>query len=207
MAPLLRASAMQVAIGNHEYEKPDEMDQYTLRFFGGSGSGGTDTHYRFQSGGVWFFSINTEDSVSLESEQGKWLAASLDEVSQLPGYRFSVVYFHKPWVTCGPVSQNGGARNAFAPIFTLRKVPLVFQAHVHGYERFLIDGITYVTSGGGGAALHDLDENASRAESANRVAYGAYFHGTDVVVDGSTITARVIDEKGAERDTFTISVP
>jgi hypothetical protein len=207
MAPLLRASAMQVAIGNHEYEKPDEMDQYTLRFFGGSGSGGTDTHYRFQSGGVWFFSINTEDSTAPESEQGKWLAASLDEVSALPGYRFSVVYFHKPWVTCGPVSQNSGARNHFAPIFALRKVPLVFQAHVHGYERFVIDGVSYITAGGGGAALHDLEENASRMESASRVAHGKFFHAVDVTVNATQISARVIDETGAERDAFTLPVP
>ncbi len=204
MQPLLGSGAITAAIGNHESEKEEELAKYALRFFGEPGQ---RTFHETESGGVHFFALDTEASIAPESEQGTWLLARLAEVSKAPGYRTSIVFFHKPLVTCGDTGQDDASRNRYAPAFVQNKVRLVVQGHMHGYERFELDGITYVTTGGGGGALGKVDQNVSRAECASRKASGAFFHAMDFTVEGGEIRARAVDDLGAIRDSFTVSVP
>jgi hypothetical protein len=207
MAPLLRNGALQISIGNHESEKDDELQGYTLRFFGGAGFDGGETWFRFSSGGVWFFSIDTEQPHGPGSPQGDWLARSLADAAQKPGHRFSVVYFHKPFVTCGDTSQDSGAKNYFSPIFEQNKVALVVQAHMHGYERFELGPITYVTSAGGGGRMGDVNQNKDRPECASRRAAGPWFHALLVDVMPGKLRGQAIDESGAVADSFEKTVP
>jgi hypothetical protein len=206
MQPMLSQGAFYPAVGNHEAEVPDELDGYFRRFFGGAGFAGVDDYYRFESGGVWFFALNTE----LDEETGPqaaWLEAELAAASVSQGYRFSVVYFHKPWVTCGDKSQDSAARAHFEPIFAQYGVPLVVQGHMHGYERFDINGITYVTTGGGGGALEDVDANIDRPECAMRVASGAFRHAMIFDVTAGALMGRAIDDTGTVRDSWSLIVP
>jgi Calcineurin-like phosphoesterase len=208
MAPMLRAGAFFPAIGNHESEKPGEYAQYTLRFFGNAGFDGTEAYYRFSSGGVWFFSVDTEESVTPGSAEGTWLLQALDDAVKKPGYRFGVIYFHKPFVTCGDTGDDPAAYQYWAPIFKAHKVPLVLQAHMHGYERFTLDGVTYVTSAGGGGIMGDVSANTGRAYCAQRSASGTFFHAMIFDVPGTgPISGRAIDREGAVRDTFQIAPP
>ena len=207
MQPLLSLGAFQPALGNHELETPDELVDYSLRFFGHPNFGGEASWYRYESGGVWFHVLDTEQPIEPGTVQGDWLTAGLAEVAQKAGFRTSIVVMHRPLVTCGDTAQNDSARKAHASAFAQYKVPFVIQAHVHGYERFEIDGVTYVTSGGGGGLIGNMDENISRAECPMRKVSGAFFHAMDVVVDGTGIHATVIDETGATRDSFTLALP
>jgi calcineurin-like phosphoesterase family protein len=205
MRPLLANGALMAAIGNHELEKDDELASYALRFFGDSTTGSEDGYYEFESGGVHFFALNSEGSIAPESPQGLWLLGRLDAVSKRPGYRASVVFLHKPLVTCGDTGQDDASRNRYAPVFVEKKV-LVIQGHMHGYERFELDGITYVTTGGGGGALGKVDQNASRAECAARKSAGAFHHAVDLTFEGGTLEGRTIDAAGAVRDTFRVTL-
>ncbi len=207
MAPLLRVGAFQAAIGNHEYEKPDEYAQYTLRFFGGSGADEGDGYYRFSSGGITFLSINTQDPVTPNSPQGQWLLMELIAATKTPGFRASVVYFHKPFLTCGDTGDDLAAEQSWAPTFVQYKVPLVFQAHMHGYERFEKDGVTWVTAAGGGGNIVAPNKNTSRAYCDTRKAAGDYYNATIVDVDATGFNGKTIDTEGAVRDTFTTVVP
>ena len=208
MAPLLRrGGAFQAAIGNHESEKPDEYAQYTLRFFGGAGADPGDGYYRFASGGITFLSINTQDPVTPGSVQGQWLLMELVAATKTPGFRASVVFFHKPFLTCGDTGDDLTAEAAWAPIFVQYKVPLVFQAHMHGYERFEKDGVTWVTAAGGGGNIVAPNKNVSRAYCDTRKAAGDYYNATIMDVDGTGFHGRTIDTEGAVRDTFTTPIP
>jgi acid phosphatase type 7 len=211
MQPMLAQGAFFPAIGNHESEKPGEYLQYTLRFFHDAGFDGTAAYYRFESGGVWFFSMDTEQSVAPGTDQGTWLVSSLADASQKPGYRFSVIYFHKPFVTCGDTGDDPTAFSYYSPIFKAYKVPLVLQAHMHGYERFAFDGITYVTTGGGGGIIENVNLNTSRSYCDKRVASGPWYHALLVDVAaaaaGGQITAQAIDKDGIVRDSFQITPP
>jgi hypothetical protein len=206
MAPLLEAGALQPAIGNHELERPHEFDDYYKRLFGGAGFDGLE-YYRFQSGGVWFFSMNTEADLGPGSKQAEWLAKQIADSASKPGYRFGVVYFHKPWITLSEYGRDKEARDHFKPIFEKYQVPLVLQGHVHGYERFVDGTITYLVSGGGGAALHDLDKKtAERPEDAKlRVTSAKRYHGTLFDVQADRIDVKAVASDGEQLDSFSIA--
>jgi hypothetical protein len=175
MQPMLSQGAFFPAIGNHENEQSDELSQYALRFFGGAGFDGKDTYYRFENGGVWFFSI---------------------------------VFFHKPFLTCGDTGDNPAARTWLEPIFLQYKVLFVLQAHMHGYERFeLPNGLTYITTAGGGGLLGDTDANTSRDYCVDRVASGAFYHAMIFSVGATDVSAKAIDQDGMVRDTFSKPIP
>ncbi|MEO5731769.1 MAG: metallophosphoesterase [Byssovorax sp.] len=207
MQPMLSQGALFPAIGNHESEMPDEYEAYTQRFFGGAGFDGKKGYYRFSSGGVWFFLLDTEDALSAGSEQATWLEAQLADASQQPGYRFSIVDFHKPWVTCGDTGDAPDLRAHFEPVFAKYGVALVIQAHMHGYERFEFGAFTYLTAAGGGGLLGDPDENVARAYCDKRVASGRYHSAVILDVAPGKLSGAVIDTKGTVRDTFSKMVP
>ena len=206
MRPMLRAGAFFTSIGNHESERPNEYKNYVQRFFGGAGFDGSE-YYRFESGGVWFFSIDTEQDVGKSSPQGAWLQAELLDASKKPGFRFSVVFFHRPWVTCGDTGDDKTSRDAYAPIFESVGVKLVVQAHMHGYERFEIGGLTYVTAAGGGGALGNVDENITREECAFRKVSGAFYNTVRFDVKPGQLIGTATDNHGVVRDSFTKIVP
>ncbi len=209
MNPMLRQGAFFPAIGNHEDEKqsPGELATYSLRFFGGAGFDGSSTYYRFESGGVWFFSVNTELPIAPASEQATWLAQSLADASTKPGYRFSVVFMHRPLLTCGDNGDNLISQQYFETIFKQYKVSLVLQAHMHGYERFEYNGITYITAAGGGGRMGNVDENVSRAYCNTRIASGPFFHAVLFDVAAGMLSGTVIDDMGMTRDSFAHAVP
>ena len=76
------------------------------------------------------------------------------------------------------------------PLFTQYKVPLVIQAHMHGYERFETPGLTLVTAGGGGGAIGDVNANTTRTYCNQRVASGAYFHAVMFEITPGSLPAR-----------------
>ena len=207
MQPVLSQGAFYPSVGNHESERPNEYEHYLVRFFGNAGFDGTSAHYRFESAGVWFFTLDTEESLDAGSEQAKWFETELADAAAKPGYRFSVVYFHRPWVTCGDSGDNAAARALFEPMFGKYKVALVLQAHMHGYERFELGNVTYVTSGGGGGRLGNVDENITRPECSHRKASGPFFHAVVFDVTAGKLAGTVIDDTGAVRDTFEKAVP
>lgn len=213
LAPMLRQGAFYPSIGNHELENDDEYDQYYLRFFDKAGFGGTDAYYRVDSGGVSFFTLNTEATLDAASEQLGWFKGEIAAAKARPGYRFSVVYFHKPFITCGDKSQNGSARQLFEPLFEEHGVALVVQGHMHGYERFEVPlsdptkTITYLTVGGGGGLLGDIDANADRPVCAQRKSHGKFHHMALLEITASGLAGRVFDPDGVTRDEFDIASP
>lgn len=207
MAPLFRQGAFLAAMGNHEFEKATEFDDYSARFFGGAGDG-DDHRYRFSSGGVWFFMIDTEDALDLSSDQGSWLASSLADAAKQPGFRFSAVVMHRPFLTCGDSDEHSAWLTTWAPLFDQYKVLIVFQAHMHGYERFEYNGRTFVTTAGGGGVIVDpLHANESRPYCNARVAAAAAYHAMIVDVTAGKLSAIAVDDSGKTVDQFEHAVP
>lgn len=208
MAPLLEHAPFMPSLGNHEYENMTEFLDYYERLFGGAGFDGPTEYYRFQSGGVWFFSLSTEMDMNAGSPQADWLEAQLADAAAQPGYRFSVVYFHKPWITLADFSQDATARAHFRPLFVQHGVRLVLQGHVHGYERFDDGPITWITSGGGGAALHDMlvKERERPDEAALHVISEKRYHATFFEVTATEIRGTAVSNDDEVLDQFTISL-
>ncbi len=208
MQPMLSQGGFFPAIGNHEAETSEELSEYALRFFGEPGFDGGETYYRFESGGIWFFSVNTEEPISQGSAQALWLQASLEDASAQPGYRGGVVFFHRPLVTCGDTGDDPAALAFLGPIFETTGVLFVLQAHMHGYERFEFgSGPTYLTCAGGGGLLGDVDENIDRPYCVDRLASGAFYHAAIFDVGATEIEVRVIDRDGVVQDSFQKALP
>lgn len=207
MEPLLETGPMYPAAGNHEVEIPGEFDDYFARFWDAPGQDGETLHYHYETGGVHFFALTTEEELADRTEQVAWLETRLSEVEVEPGYRFSIVYFHHPIYTLSSHAPDMTLRAQIEPVLIAHGVPLVFQGHNHVYERFVVGDVTYVTTGGGGAALYDLDVQDLPAEAPLRVAGERAHHAVTVEIVDTTIMAEAVRIDGMTIDSFTITVP
>lgn len=203
MQPLLSAGAFLPVIGNHEYEKPNELEEYALRYFGDSGFAGAPDRQRFESGGVWFFGVNSEEPFGPSDPQGTWLLEGLEQAKGTLGHRFSIVSLHRPMLTCGDSGDLPDAFAAFHPLFSDLGVLFVLAGHMHGYERFeLGDGPTYITTAGGGGVIQNPSENLDRPYCDKRVAVDDRYHSLVFEVGTSSVVGKVVTRDGVLGDTF-----
>ncbi len=207
MQPMLSQGGFFPAVGNHESETPEEYVGFDMRYFGGAGFGGMEQYWSFSSAGVWFFSCDTELPLDPGSAQGGWLVAGLENAVTQPGFRFSIVYMHRPIVTCGDTGDNPALRAELEPIFVQNHVPVVIQAHMHGYERFEFGNITYLTIAGGGGAIGDPNANVSRSYCGQRVASGGIRHAAIFDLGTGKIDGTIVEWTGQVFDSFTETVP
>lgn len=106
-----------------------------------------NSYYTYQKGPIQFFVLNTNN---FTPQQGQWLDTELKK-STSP---WKVVYGHHPPYTSGTHKSNPHLINNLVPILENNKVNLYLNGHEHGYERLeKINGVQYVTSGGGGGII------------------------------------------------------
>lgn len=162
IAPLTRLGAFHTCVGNHELEGLDEYELQYRRSFEGHGFSGSVLDYSyFDFAGVRVLLLNSEsDLFQAQSAQRDWMIARLEEVRASNRLRFAIVAFHRPFFTFSRSAPNFEARDRLHPVFRDYQVPLVLTGHNHCYERFEVEGVTYVVDGGGGALSYDT--NASR---------------------------------------------
>lgn len=67
---------------------------------------------------------------------------------------YTVVALHQPVYTAGIHAPGADQQRYWAPLFVSHGVDLVLQGHNHAYERIVRDGVTYITTGGGGAPVY-----------------------------------------------------
>ncbi len=213
MRPLLQAGAFLPCVGNHEDEIEGEFEAFYERLFGSPHDDGDVTRYHYQTGGVHFFSLSSESPLDVGSEQIGWLEAELAEAEATAGYRFSVLYMHRPIVSTSDFRPRAEVRAALEPIIEAHRIPLVLAGHVHAYERFEFEDTTYVTSGGGGVVVTDTEELVEEfpEDAARRVIAGAFPHGVYFTIrrtaDADLIEGVAVDDDGVDRDSFTRTVP
>jgi hypothetical protein len=209
MQPMLSSGVFAPTYGNHEAELEHELEDYYLRMFADGGDGTAPTWYRFESGGLHVFVIDTEGDIAIGSEQGGWLEAGLADAATSEGFRGSLVTMHRPLISVGDVASRPELRAHYEPIFVEHGVRLVLAGHMHGYERFVSSGIVYITTGGGGGALGDVDENVDLdpAETSLRLAAARAFHAVLFEVGDDAITGSAIDETGETFDSFAVDLP
>lgn len=109
-----------------------------------------DAYYAVERAGFTFLILNAND---ISPEQIAWLKA------KPVGAKYIPVYHQAPYPTmAGHGSEKAIVKN-FVPEFKRLGVKLAFNGHNHGYDRALVDGIQYVTVGGGGAPLYPCGKN------------------------------------------------
>jgi Icc-related predicted phosphoesterase len=152
--------------------------------------------------------------------QGNWLAAKLDHVPADVDFVF-LMFHHPPYTSSSDDKKFGGGHSARSQEQALAKVLeereahapyriVVFNGHVHNYERHEHGGVTYFVSGGGAAHAYPIERAPSDPFQSKEVNY----HYLLVQVDQKqlTITMNRLDlttgkAVWTQPDSVKISVP
>ena len=126
-----------------------------------------------------FYSVRLSNSLMLALDsaleevsgpQGDWLRAQLDRLSPSDDFVF-LIFHHPPYTSSSDDKTFGGGHSARASEQALAKFLeerqqnmrariVVFNGHVHNYERHEHGGITYFVTGGGGAHAYPIVRHA-----------------------------------------------
>ncbi|XP_008794938.3 purple acid phosphatase 15-like [Phoenix dactylifera] len=164
MEPLTSKIPIMVVEGNHEIEEQIEgkiFEAYNSRFaFPAQESGSFSTfYYSFNAGGIHFVMLGAYISYNRSGEQYKWLERDLASVDRnmTP---WLVATWHPPWYNTykSHYMEAECMRVEMEDLFYSYGVDIVFNGHVHAYERsnrvynYTLDpcGPLYITVGDGG---------------------------------------------------------
>jgi Icc-related predicted phosphoesterase len=179
------------SLGNHEQNDRRYFEAFVLP--------GNERWYAFDWGNARFISLQIDAIMPFgkQSEQVQWLEATLAANTQ----PWLVVFFHVPPYDALPDDNMGDAvRINIVPLFERYQVDLVLNGHNHNYQRSIVNGITYIVTGGAGGELNYIESPDPDTE--------AYYNGHHLVqfaVEGDTLTGRALTVDGGVVDTFQLS--
>jgi hypothetical protein len=189
-APLRPPRPLWVALGNHDVVGGHGADQ--LRYLGLPDMPYTETLPGVQ---LLFVDANHPDAA-----QAVWLDAQLSGA----GPALRVVVFHQPAYSCGPHGSTPDVDQWWVPVLEQHRVALVVNGHDHYYERFRsANDVTYVVSGGGGAATYAPYSPCVGVPPSHAQAQHHHFLGIEV--KGNTLTLTVVARTGEVLDRAVIT--
>lgn len=211
---------VSAALGNHELNGKDSKQCLENWWSAFPKLRGNRWYAATVGSKVLILNLDSLSPLTPGSEQDRWIR---NELAHLPeGVRFVFFNLHHPPVADvdATIDADHNARpNEIALTALLRTSPARKQAafvvsagHIHNYERFSQDGITYLVSGGGGAAprltIRDARDLYMYPSAVN-------YHYVKFVLNGDKLTAEMI--RAAEpaaaapawevRDRFEIKAP
>jgi len=186
MSPILDSSRFYPSFGNHEMHSAKMSDDFKVPNNG--------KWYSVNIGCIHFVVIDNYSDFKKGSSQYKWLVSDLAGASN---YMFRVVVMHLPVYTSGPHrTKLKKLRKHLVPLFEKYSVSVVFNGHVHCYERAFSNNIYYITTGGGGAPLHskahDIPESQIFIHNYNYCTLKIY--NKNLEIQALDTNMRVIDE-------------
>lgn len=192
--PLMRNTPMATSLGNHENDSHWYYD-----FFSNPMDSGNEGWYTFRYGDARFIALNTCKTYSTGSAQYNWF---LSTVSAPTDAIWTFVFFHHPPYASGGHTGDTGVQTYLVPLCEQYNVDIVFNGHCHNYERSVKSGVVYITTGGGGAPLADVDTYYNPY----RVYAESLYHHCVIDIDGKDLTCwGVRKSDGSTFDQFTLS--
>ena len=208
MKPLLERVAMFPVLGNHERDARFYYDYMSLPT--------PEYYYTFAYGNAQFFMIDSNREVGPASEQFLFLTAEL----QKSRAQWKIVCYHHPAYSSdendygdtwyGPSTRGDLRVRKLVPLFDKYGVDIVWNGHIHSYERTWPlredrattpgNGTVYMITGGGGGGLETA--GPIRPFFQNTVKRGHHF--CYVAVNGNTLELKAYDLEGRLFDTTTI---
>ena len=198
---ILSRMAIFPTLGNHEQNAQLYYDYFTLP--------APEFYYGYMWGTVEFFVLDTNKKIDSNSEQVKWLEKKLRNSKA----RWKVVYHHHPaWTSdendygdTWKGSSNQGVLSVqehLVPLYEKYDVDVVFNGHIHVYERTWPirdrktvgpgEGVVYITTGGGGGHLEGFAPNRTWFSCNKRVGH----HFLMVNVNGDQMEISAYDIEG-----------
>jgi hypothetical protein len=142
--------------GNHEvyFNQKKGIANYFSNFPGIEGH----RYYSALLGQVEVISLDMNLPADPRSDQARWFAAQLDHLPA--SVEFLLILYHLPWVADTQSQFIADLPSAGTLIFRnllearlsrINAKVVVFNGHIHNYERFERMGVEYIVTGGGGA--------------------------------------------------------
>lgn len=153
-------------------------------------------YWSFDYGPVHFVVLDEYASFTSGSAQYNWLVNDLASTTK----PWKIVMGHQPGWGAGTHSNNATVQNTIHPVLKQYGVQMYLNGHNHNYARAVVEGIQYVTSGGGGASLY-----VPNPSNPNIVKTDQSFHYAEFDIAGSTLSMTARRENGTVIET--ISVP
>jgi len=181
------------ALGNHEGSNPRYFDLFYLP--------GNERWYTFDYGNARFLCLQVDGFADFgpQSEQYAWLEETLAANTQ----PWLFVYFHfSPYSSLSEEPEEIEVRETLTPLFEQYGVDIVFTGHHHNYQRGVVNGVTYIVTGGGGAPIYEVKEADDYL-----LAYKNTYHAVYVTIAGDTLTSVGVTPEGEEFDRFTLTLP
>jgi acid phosphatase type 7 len=161
-------------IGNHE-GLPDPV-KGLANYFAAYPQIESHSYYSVQLGNIYLITLDSSTFLSKGWEQRQWLDAQLAHLPASADFVFFL--FHVPLVSdlqtafmLGIPDPNAvGLRHELEQYAARSHAKfVVFNGHIHNYERFDIDGVMHVITGGGGARPYPIfirgDQDLYRART------------------------------------------
>lgn len=124
----------------------------------------------------------------------EWVRHALTEPRPATGAgAVEIVTMHRPLFSFSRHAPDLAWREALHPILVAADVEVVFQGHNHTYERFDVDGVAYVTTGGGGAPRYSADSGRRDAGGGRRITAASVLHFVVGRVAGGRIELEAVE--------------
>ncbi len=184
-------------LGNHDWYSTTGAQPY-LDYF--PTLPGNRRYYDVAVGSVHFFAVDSDahepDGIDVGSPQAQWLQAALAASHEC----FNVVYFHHPAYSSGdPIFTEPRMRWPFAAW----GADVVLTGHQHQYERIVVEGLTYVVDGLGGAL--NRFAFAPVPEVGSLVRYNQAFGALEVEVYDGRLAFTFHETRGGVVDRFDVT--
>ena len=192
--------------GNHEEASELYRAYFTLP--------ATEWYWSLRCGPVYVLGLDSQrglDSKSwLTSEQGQWLRDEMPKADT----PWRLALLHTPLYSLGnhgalkpetgepKEAAMAWARKEFQELLRKHGFQLTLSGHDHLYERSVREGLTMVTSGGGGAPLYSAGPPAQNPHSVKLVSKTHYM---DITATDTTLEATVYDAEDHEIDSFKLT--
>jgi acid phosphatase type 7 len=191
---IFRSAAFFPAFGNHDvylFGGRPELDAFH--------SLGNERWYRFTWGDASFVVLDSDLSVAPGSPQQRFAKTAF---TRSGCFRFAA--FHHPPFSPHSTGIAPGLRRTIVPLIERSGVQVVFEGHVHNYERSRPhNGVIYLTVGTGGAEIGRYGD--STIPSAKLVT--GMFGALRVDVSGHSARFRFVTVDGQVRDEFRLRCP
>jgi glutaredoxin len=191
-APLLRQCPIYPLRGNSD----GSLDNFTL-LFSFPGKPGWNS---FSYGPVYVIALDVQfnrpdsyyrEKIGRQSVQYQWLKEQLSS-PQRDACPFTVVMLVAPLFTAGD-KDNTLLIESLCPLFEQYGVELVLSGSLHYFSYAVHNDVSYIISGGGGAALNITGKSRSGQVTFS----GAVFHHLRCLVHYPALTIEAVDNQGA----------
>ena len=110
-------------------------------------------YWSYDYGPVHVVVLDQYASYAPGSAQYNWLIKDLASTTR----PWKILMFHEPAWAAGVHENNATAQKYLQPLCKKYRVDLVLNGHNHYYARAVVDGVSHITNGGGGAPLYTPD--------------------------------------------------